>query len=874
MTTLADVRAWLGTLTQDHLAALVEVRGDVLDGAPVRDLDDLAERLIHVSSVAAVLADLPTPIAEVLETLVSCGAGASVRRAAELLDDAAAPSPQEHLAAVMACAGHLEQAALAWPVGARPAGAVNDGAGGQRLPITADAPLLVNPGVLDLLPVPWGLGRPVGALIAGVPADGLKRIVRAWGQPVPTRKAELVEAVETYLSDPRNVRMLLGRAAPEHAEVIFRLVRDTARGLEDSRRRSLGSVAEEDDDLSSPSFASLFDPAAYRKEQAALSWSRDVGITWHPYGGGLTTWGLEIPAEVALALLPPQTRLPFHPAAPGVPTGPVTTDQVRSAASGAITDALAVTMAVLESADRAPLTSLKSGGVGARELARLAKSLGTGQPEVRLALELASGLALLDHAGTARIGTSARFRDWRRREPAERAADLVMSWLHLPHTPTQDRTEDGKVQPALAHEWDTRGASVRTRLLGLVHGLDDVGITSADALAEFLAWRVPFLAWERFAEDVRAAWDEGHRLGVLALGAMSEPGRVALAVAASGARSDAAGRLADTFRGMLPATQISALFGSDLTVVVPGSPAPDVVDLLDAVAVREARGSAATWRVTPDSVRRALDEGHDAERLLVRLGRLAESGLPQPLEYLVRDVARRHGHVGVQAASAVVVGEDPALIAEIAAHRSLRRLGLRQVAPTVLLARTGVEEVLTGLRGAGYLPVPLDDDGVRVVPNVADGGADADAAPRPGPVTAPSGEASGDEGLDDADLALRRWVAETRHPVPEPAEEAPAEVAARLLRGEAPPVTTGESEIEATIARSARRISASERRQLAHAIATGGAVTIRYRSSSGGVTERVISELVLVGGYVYAWCHLRQAERYFVLESILGVTPA
>lgn len=891
MTTLADLRAWLGTLAHDDLAALVAVRDDVLDGAPVRDLDDLAERLAHVSSVAAVLADLPTPIAEVLETLVSCGAGASVRRAAELLDDAEAPSPKDHLAAVMACADHLEQAALAWPVSTRPAsrpsastppagmandGAANESAADHRLRLTADAPLLVNPGVLELLPVPWGLGRPLGALVAGVPADGLKRIVRAWGQPVPTRKADLVHAVETYLADPRNVRILLGRAAPEHAEVIFRLVRESARGLEDSRRRSLGSAEDDvdDDDLASSSFGSHFDPAAYRKEQAALTWSRDVGITWHPYGSGLTTWGLEIPAEVALALLPPQTRLPFHPAAPGVPTGPVTTDQVRSAASGAITDTLAVTMAVLESADRAPLTSLKSGGVGARELARLAKSLGTGQPEVRLALELASGLALLDHAGAARIGTSARFRDWRRREPAERAADLVMSWLHLPHTPTQDRTEDGKAQPALAHEWDTRGASVRTRLLGLVHGLDDAGITSADALAEFLAWRVPFLAWERFAEDVRAAWDEGHRLGVLALGAMSEPGRVALAVAASGARSDAAGTLADAFRGMLPATQVSALFGSDLTVVVPGSPAPDVVDLLDAVAVREARGSAATWRVTPDSVRRALDEGHDAERLLVRLGRLAASGLPQPLEYLVRDVARRHGHVGVQAASAVVVGEDPALLAEIAAHRSLRRLGLRQVAPTVLLARTGVEEVLTGLRGAGYLPVPLDDDGVRVIPRVADGDADADALHRPGPVAVPAAEASGDEGLDDADLALRRWVAEARHPAPEPAPEAPAEVAARLLRGEAPPVTTGESEIEATIARSARRISASERRQLAHAIATGGAVTIRYRASSGGITERVISDLVLVGGYVYAWCHLRQAERYFVLESILGVTPA
>lgn len=870
MTTTADLRAWLGTLPREAIEAVVAIRNDVLDGAPVRDLDDLAERLAHVSSVAAILSDLPTPIAEVLETLVACGAGASVHRAAELLD-AGPASAEKHLAEVTGCVGPLVQAGLVWPA-ATTEGATSEGTPEGERPLGAATRLLVNPGVLELLPVPWGLGRPVSAMVGAVPADGLKRIVRTWGEPVPTRKADLVRVVEAALADARRVRRLLGRAAPEHAEVLFRLAGESARALEDPRRhRPLGAEEDEyEDDLSYT--AAPYDPTRYRTEQAALSWARDTGLAWHPYGSGLTTWGLEIPAEVVLALLPPTTRVPFHPTAPEVPTGPVTPDQVRAAASGAITDTLAVTMAVLEAVDRTPLTSLKNGGVGAREIARLAKTLGTGAAEVRMALELASGLALVEHAGNARVGTSARFRDWRRREPAERAADLVHSWFLLPHSPTQDRTHDDKAQPALAHEWDPRAATVRVRMLGLVRRSDNVGVTSAEALARSLAWWFPFLAWERFTEDVLAAWDEAHRLGVLALGALTEPGRAALAAGASEGPGEAVAAIADAFRGMLPATQAKALFGSDLTVVVPGSPAPDVVDLLDAVAVREARGSAATWRLTPDSVRRALDEGHDAERLLVRLGRLTEGALPQPLQYLVRDVARRHGHVGVQAASAVVVSEDPALLAEIAAHRSLRRLNLRLVAPTVLVARSGAEEVLAGLRGAGYLPVPLDDEGVRVLPRPAVEEEGEDGVT--GAFAATPGPGSDRGGLDDADLALRRWVAETRPPAPVRVTESPTEVAARLLRGEEPGPTGSEGEVETAIARFARRLSTSERRQLAHAVATGGAVTIRYRANSGGVTERKISDLVLVGDYLYAWCHLRESERYFVLGNILSVAPA
>ena len=46
---------------------------------------------------------------------------------------------------------------------------------------------------------------------------------------------------------------------------------------------------------------------------------------------------------------------------------------------------------------------------------------------------------------------------------------------------------------------------------------------------------------------------------------------------------------------------------------------------------------------------------------------------------------------------------------------------------------------------------------------------------------------------------------------------------------------------------------------------------IRYRSSSGGVTTRVVSELSVGGGYVSGWCHLRDGERTFRLSSVYAV---
>ncbi len=111
----------------------------------------------------------------------------------------------------------------------------------------------------------------------------------------------------------------------------------------------------------------------------------------------------------------------------------------------------------------------------------------------------------------------------------------------------------------------------------------------------------------------------------------------------------------------------------------------------------------------------ALGDGVFAVVTGFGLTAIAQSGVPQPLEYLVNDVARTHGHMGVIGLGSVVVGDDPALLRELVGHRKLTKLGLWTLAPTVIGSRADSVTTLTALRGAGYAPVPRDIDGAVVV---------------------------------------------------------------------------------------------------------------------------------------------------------------
>ncbi len=171
-------------------------------------------------------------------------------------------------------------------------------------------------------------------------------------------------------------------------------------------------------------------------------------------------------------------------------------------------------------------------------------------------------------------------------------------------------------------------------------------------------------------------------------------------------QATAAAAAARLLEPLLPEPLDHVLLQADLTAVAPGPLERPLADMLGVLADVESKGGATVYRFTPGSVRRALDAGQSAADLHAFLAAHSRTPVPQPLTYLIDDVARRHGHLRVGAASSYVRCDDDAVLNEILADKRAAGLGLRRLAPTVLAARTDPTSLLEGLRAMGFAPPP------------------------------------------------------------------------------------------------------------------------------------------------------------------------
>src|SRR5262249_4740198 len=104
---------------------------------------------------------------------------------------------------------------------------------------------------------------------------------------------------------------------------------------------------------------------------------------------------------------------------------------------------------------------------------------------------------------------------------------------------------------------------------------------------------------------------EAQLLGAMAHGALTDVGRALLD------GNDTA--LGKALTELLPAERASARFQTDMTVVVSGPPTIELAKLLGSVADQESESHAVVYRISPSSLRRALDHGADTGRLLDQL---------------------------------------------------------------------------------------------------------------------------------------------------------------------------------------------------------------------------------------------------------------
>jgi len=169
----------------------------------------------------------------------------------------------------------------------------------------------------------------------------------------------------------------------------------------------------------------------------------------------------------------------------------------------------------------------------------------------------------------------------------------------------------------------------------------------------------------------------------------------------------------------LAAVDRVVLFDEDTPLSLIESLAPDVLvkggdytrESIVGADFVESRGGATVYRFTPTSVRRALDTGWTAIELHEFLGTVSRTPVPQPLSYLVDDTARTFGSIRVGHAEAFVRADDEAALTELLHHPKAASLGLRRLAPTVLISSTPIDVLLPRLRELGVAPVVESPDG-------------------------------------------------------------------------------------------------------------------------------------------------------------------
>lgn len=349
----------------------------------------------------------------------------------------------------------------------------------------------------------------------------------------------------------------------------------------------------------------------------------------------------------------------------------------RGAAERAFTTTTAVTEVVLALGET-PGRLLARGGLSLPDAKRLAAAAGCSLDEVPTLTDLAALAGLIDDdAGSTR---STEFGDaWRRGTLAERWSTLAEAWrAALPP----------ELVSLLAERADSRWGS---------------------GLADFVQWLYP-AGGEPLLARLNRRGVQADRLGIAVDGRPSSFGR-ALVVSDA---STAAGVLAP----LVPAEVTQVYVQHDLTIVSPGPLAGAIDEQLRRVAEVESAGLAGRYRITSESVTRAIAMGDTADGLTAFLASISLSGVPQPLAYLIAETARRYGAVRVGAldhhesaelsARTSVRSDDPLLIEAILVDAATSTLALRRVGPQRAVSRFDPAVVLWTLIDARY-PAAADE---------------------------------------------------------------------------------------------------------------------------------------------------------------------
>jgi hypothetical protein len=430
------VQDLLARLDNDDLMELLKARPDATRMPQPRNLAELADRLDSVGGVVEVLRRLPLPGSQLIEAALALGEGLTPEQfGLRIGHDLCGPAGR--------WLDLLRRHGLIWA----------DAEG--RLQIVRSASLV--------FPIPLGLGPRLTEVLTLQNVDAMRHALRELGVSKPsTRRADVVTELVKKLSSPD---LVLAVAARAPVEILDELHQWAGERVAPSAL-PFGYADDPDDwDLEDPDADFSFDEgygsglgsrqafvadrypplrvvdnvgaggervlgarAAYQRRKGAERWAVDHGLAWQSGWNAVAT----LPVEVVVALRGDALVVPFAIEPPAVSEAPPTaaTDAFGSVLTA--TANLAVT--VFDRLARTPLPSLKSGGLGVRELRRLHTALGAEPRSIRLVLELLASIDAIEPIA-ATWGPSAAGTAWRGGDPAERVLQLIQSLARVPrHT--------------------------------------------------------------------------------------------------------------------------------------------------------------------------------------------------------------------------------------------------------------------------------------------------------------------------------------------------------------------------------------------------------------------------------------------------------
>ena len=482
-----------------------------------------------------------------------------------------------------------------------------------------------------------------------------------------------------------------------------------------------------------------------------------------------------------------------------------------------------------------PADALRAGGLGVRDLKIISTHLGVDESCTAFVAELAYLASLISFDADDRILPSSKFDIWLMQTPADRWQMLASQWLITSRVSGLVGRVEAKNVAALGPELDRVNAA-RVRGLTLELLRENHGIAPEwNSFKQVLSWRAP-LRRNSSLQDELAEWTlrEAEWLGITGQGALSKFGAQFLD-----------GDDLSSINEDLPKTVDHILIQSDNTAIAPGPLEHEISQALAMMAEIESRGGATVYRFTESTIRRALDHGKTGDEIKTFLTKTSKTPMPQPLEYLIADVAKKHGKLRVGNTSSFIRCEDTALISQIMNDKKLEILALRRIAPEVVICDMDATDAMRVLRECGYLPAGESANGMILTGPKTNR---ALTKPRP-PRVIGEVEIPDTESLKTAIRALRTGEKSTYR------QTRLRQVASEAL-GQLPRTTANETmEI------------------LNQFIIDEKTLSIGYADNNGGVTHRIIDPIRISAGALIARDHATGEVQSFRIPRITGVAP-